>query len=484
MLFNSIQFLVFFLFIFAAYWAVHKNIRFRNILLLAGSYYFYGSWDWRFLSLIILSTLTDYYCGKAIHESGSQSRQRLFLVISIAINIGILATFKYLDFFIESFIDFLGSFGIQASQYTLQFVLPVGISFYTFQTLTYTIDIYRRQFKPTDSLLNFATFVAFFPQLVAGPIERAKSLLTQIEGKVQFDINTARDGLFLVLLGLVKKVLIADRLAVYVDTVFADPSNFTGPQSAIAVIFFSVQIYCDFSGYSDIARGTAKLLGIELMINFRSPYLASSLQEFWHRWHISLSTWFRDYVYIPLGGSKANKWVGNRNVLITFTLSGLWHGANYTFIVWGLIHACSYIVDPFARMIRGVSGLRKLVANLGGIIFTFLVVNVGWIFFRANSVHDAWFVLRNIFSYETLSVFLGATAGAEFVVSMSNAEFILSLYFILVIVILDALMARRGTDDFVRKISLPFRWGLSWFLLLNLILLAPSDTGSFIYFQF
>ena len=483
MLFNSLQFFVFFVCIFSAYWIVHKNIKLRNILLLVGSYYFYGSWDWRFLSLIIISTLTDYYCGKKIHESTSNFQRKLFLVISISVNIGILATFKYFGFFVNSFVDLINFLGFQANYSTLHIILPVGISFYTFQTLTYSIDIYRKQIKPTRSLLNFSAFVAFFPQLVAGPIERAKTLLPQIENKVVFDINMARDGLFLVLLGLVKKVLVADRLAVYVDTVFADPSNFTGPQCAVAVVFFSVQIYCDFSGYSDIARGIAKLLGIDLMINFKAPYLASSLQEFWHRWHISLSTWFRDYVYIPLGGSKKNIWVQKRNLLITFVVSGLWHGANYTFIVWGLIHACSYIVDPFPRLLEGAKGLKRVVVYSSGLVFTLLVVNIGWVFFRANNIHDAWLMLQKILT-APFSYIPDLANQSGIAVSMSNTEFTLSLYFIVVIFILDVLIVNKGTDRFIKQISYPYRWALSWFMLVNLLLLAPSDTGSFIYFQF
>lgn len=484
MLFNSLQFFVFFSCVWVAYWTIHKNIQLRNILILAASYYFYASWDWRFLSLIIISTITDYYCGKKIYESESSSLRKFYLIVSILVNIGILATFKYFDFFVSSLIDLFNLLGIQTNHYTLYIILPVGISFYTFQTLSYTIDIYKKQFQPTNNLLNFAAFVAFFPQLVAGPIERAKSLLPQLEGKVKFDVNTARDGLFLIALGLVKKVLVADRLAIYVDSVFADPGNFTGPQCFVAVIFFSVQIYCDFSGYSDIARGVAKLLGIELMINFKAPYVAGSLQEFWHRWHISLSTWFRDYVYIPLGGSKLKKSVRNRNLIITFLLSGLWHGANYTFIVWGLIHACSYVVDPFPKLMKRAEGIKRVIVFVGGWLFTLSVVNLGWIFFRSNNIHDAWIMLQKIISFDSLLLLVGKPALSSITVSMSNTEFLLSIYFIITIFVLDIFMSNKGTDRFVREISFPYRWVISWFLLTNLLLFAPSDTGSFIYFQF
>lgn len=349
MLFNSLAFMVFYLILLPIYWKIHRNIRARNFLLLAGSYYFYGSWDWRFLSLIIISTLVDFQCGKKIFVSDDKNIRRRYLFMSLLVNLGVLGTFKYFDFFISSFIDLISLFGMQANYYSLNIILPVGISFYTFQTLSYTIDIYYRKMEPSNNLLNFATFVAFFPQLVAGPIERAKALLPQIEEKTSFNFKQFREGGVLILWGLVKKVLIADRLAVYVDVVFADPANFTGYQCALATLFFAVQIYCDFSGYSDIARGLAKTLGIELMTNFNVPYFSSSIREFWQRWHISLSTWFRDYVYIPLGGSRSSELIMKRNLLITFLVSGLWHGAAYTFLIWGLLHAMGYLLDPHTK---------------------------------------------------------------------------------------------------------------------------------------
>lgn len=480
MLFNSLSFFVFYILLLPIYWKIHQNIRARNILLLIGSYYFYGSWDWRFLSLIIISTLVDFYCGKKIRISNNKIRNR-YLFISLLVNLGILGTFKYFDFFISSFIDFLNSFGMQANYYSLNIILPVGISFYTFQTLSYTIDIYYRKMEPSTNLLNFATFVAFFPQLVAGPIERAKALLPQIEGKIRFNYKQFREGGILILWGLVKKVLIADRLAVYVDVVFADPSNFTGYQCIIAILFFAVQIYCDFSGYSDIARGLAKTLGIELMINFNVPYFSTSIREFWQRWHISLSTWFRDYVYIPLGGSRTSELIMKRNLLITFVVSGLWHGAAYTFLIWGLLHAMGYLLDPHSKWHRKKDKKTSLWLRYSGFIWTFIFVNIAWVFFRSSSLNDALIILGNIASIlpSPLSI-----STESLIIGMNKIEFGLSLYFIFLLLITDYFTKDRGIENVSSTMTTPSRWVYSWFLLANLMLLRPSDTGAFTYFQF
>nr|MBA3755828.1 MBOAT family protein [Nitrosomonas sp.] len=438
MLFNSSAFLAFYFVFFPTYWAIHRNIPARNALILVGSYFFYGSWDWRFLSLIFISTVIDFYCAKRIYNSQNNKTRKYFFTLSLVTNLGTLAVFKYFGFFVSSFIDLMSALGIHANFTTLNIILPVGISFYTFQSLSYTIDIYRRNLKPTDSFLNFAAFVAFFPQLVAGPIERAKSLLPQIENPTIFRFNQFRDGLYLILWGLVKKTLIADRLAVYVDIVYADPSSHTAAQCLIATLFFTIQIYCDFSGYSDIARGIAKTLGIETMVNFKTPYFSFSIREFWQRWHISLSTCFRDYVYFPLGGSKVDDLTFKRNILITFLLSGLWHGAAYTFIIWGLIHALGYFFDPHSRIHDKKLFNSTMLYKISGLTWTAGFVILAWVFFRANSLDDAIVVLSNIMSIiPGLGHLSSGASSSSIIVGMNNTEFLLSLYFLTMLFITD-----------------------------------------------
>ncbi len=480
MLFNSSTFLAFYAVLFPLYWFLHRNLRQRNALLLVASYFFYGSWDWRFLSLIILSTVVDYYCGKRIAMSSAARHRRAFLIVSLIVNLGILGFFKYFGFFVTSFIDLMSVLGIHANYYTLSIILPVGISFYTFQTLSYTIDIYYKKLEPTNSLLNFATFVAFFPQLVAGPIERAKKLLPQIESPTSFGPQQFREGVFLILWGLFKKTLIADRLSVYVDMVFASPGDFTGLQCVVAVLFFAIQIYCDFSGYSDIARGLAKTMGIELMVNFNTPYFSTSIREFWQRWHISLSTWFRDYLYIPLGGSRRGDFFTKRNILIIFLVSGLWHGAAYTFVVWGFLHGLGHIMDPHHHLREKGEFESSLWLNTLGLLWTLLFVNCAWVFFRAESLSDAMTIFDNIFKTFSQNTLIFS----EVVIGMSNTEFILSLYVIAILFLSDYFFKDRGVEKVTNSMPVIFRWSYSWFLLLNLILLAPSDSGSFIYFQF
>ncbi len=485
MLFNSSEFIFFFAAFFPLYWLVQKNLHYRNLLILAGSYFFYGSWDWRFLSLILLSTVVDFYCGQAIYRSREHRTKRLFLLISLLTNLGILATFKYLGFFVNSFVDLLHSLGLEANYLTLNIILPVGISFYTFQTLSYTIDIYKGKLKPTHNFTNFAAFVAFFPQLVAGPIERATHLLPQIESSRRVDFQHIREGSFLVLWGLTKKVLIADRLAVYVDVVFADPSGASSAQALLAVLFFTVQIYCDFSGYSDIARGIAKTLGFDLMVNFNTPYFATSIKEFWQRWHISLSTWFRDYVYIPLGGNRAGEAKAKINLMITFLVSGLWHGANYTFVVWGALHAGGHIVESLVKKRFNTNAIPEFAQKFMGTVWTFTFVAFCWIFFRAENLSDAGIIISSISSL--VPDFVSGTIPLtieSFIVGMNKADFMLSVYFVLLLFIIDSFLKDRGIESRSTQLALPVRWAFSWFLVLNFLMLSPSDSGSFIYFQF
>ena len=367
MLFNSLEFLLFLPTVFAVYWILNlwtnrpRGLQAQNLLLLIASYVFYGWWDWRFLSLIAFSTLVDFAVGIQIANANAleiptnaddalRSRTaKRWLGVSLGVNLGLLGYFKYANFFIENWIDAWSTVGVHMDPWTLKVILPVGISFYTFQTLSYSIDIYRRKLLPTTNLIEFAAFVSFFPQLVAGPIERASALLPQIASRRNFDYEEGVSGLRLILWGMFKKVVVADTCAIYVNDVFANYTEYSGPTLMMGALFFAFQIYGDFSGYSDIAIGIARLFGIKLMTNFKTPYFSRDIAEFWRRWHISLSTWFRDYLYIPLGGSRVGKWKAVRNTFAIFLVSGFWHGANWTFIVWGLIHAALFLPLLLAR---------------------------------------------------------------------------------------------------------------------------------------
>ena len=399
MLFNSLEFLVFFPIVFCLYWFVfQKNLKVQNLLLLISSYVFYGWWDWRFLSLIFLSTIVDYLAGLNIHNSSNKKTRKSYLWISVLFNLGLLGFFKYFNFFVDSWIDLLGTFGYKyQSTWTLKVILPVGISFYTFQTMSYSLDIYHEKLKPTKDFISFASFVSFFPQLVAGPIERASNLLPQILNKRVFNYEQGVQGLRLILWGMFKKVVIADSLAWRVDFVFNNYQNLDGGILILGLIYFSIQIYCDFSGYSDIAIGTSKLFGFEVMSNFKFPYFSRNMGEFWKRWHISLSSWFRDYLYIPLGGSKVGTFLSIRNIFLIFILSGLWHGANLKFIMWGLIHAILYV--PLFLKNHHNKYRMKIVAEdqkfpklkeLFLIGKTFIITTITWTFFRSENINSAF----------------------------------------------------------------------------------------------
>ena len=398
MLFNSIEFLLFLPTLFVLYWFVfNNNLRVQNALILVGSYLFYGWWDYRFLFLIFLSTIVDYIIGLKIPKQNSDKKQKLLLWCSVLFNLGVLGFFKYYNFFVDSWIGLFQSVGYEIkSVWTLNIILPVGISFYTFQTMSYTIDIYKKKLDPTKDFISFASFVSFFPQLVAGPIERATNLLHQILKKRKFKYEHGVQGLRLILWGMFKKVVIADSLAPMVDDIFANYQDFGGGILLLGAIYFAFQIYCDFSGYSDIAIGTSKLFGFELMSNFKVPYLSRNIGEFWRRWHISLSTWFRDYLYIPLGGSKGGKWKSIRNIFTVFLVSGFWHGANWTFIFWGLYHSIlflpSFLFKTNRKYTSSVIGENKFIPTPSEFLqvgTTFLLVTIGWVFFRSETVGDS-----------------------------------------------------------------------------------------------
>lgn len=432
MLFNSIEFLIFLPSVFLLYWIVFKDkLKAQNILLLLVSYLFYGWWDWRFLTLIFISTLIDYFIGLKLVQIKEKKIKKLFLGLSILANIGMLGFFKYYNFFIESWVEAWTSLGVKMETSTLNIILPVGISFYTFQTLSYTIDVFRGEIKPTKKLIDFGAFVAFFPQLVAGPIERASHLLPQFYKNRHFEYNKAVDGVKLMIWGMFKKVVVADNCAFFVNKIFENPEAFSSGELFLGMIFFSFQIYGDFSGYSDIAIGTSKLFGFDLMINFKFPYFSRDIAEFWRRWHISLSTWFRDYIYIPLGGSKGNIWLKIRNVMIIFLISGLWHGANWTFLFWGFFHALLFLPLLLFDVNRHNLVSKGFVRfDFIKILFTFLLVCIGWVFFRANSITEAFQFLIKIFKFESFGVSLFYKTNANFMIFLLSllAIFILTLY--------------------------------------------------------
>lgn len=478
MLFNSIEFLIFLPVVFLAYWFAAGRIRrAQNLLLLVASYVFYGWWDSRFLLLIVLSSVVDYGVGIGIADASSARRKKLLLVVSLALNLGLLGVFKYYNFFVESFVEALLSCGIESSSARLNVILPVGISFYTFQTLSYSIDIYRGQLKPTRDFIAFCAFVSFFPQLVAGPIERAGNLLPQFLTDRKFEYAKVVDGLRQMLWGLFKKVVIADNCAVYANLAFDSYGEYGSLSLILGAFCFALQIYCDFSGYSDIAIGVSRLFGFTLMRNFAFPYFSRDAAEFWRRWHISLSTWFRDYVYFPLGGSKGSTAKTIRNTLIVFCVSGLWHGANWTFVVWGLLNAL-YVLPlqiaglnrRFVKADRSTSVLPTLAEALQ-ISITFALTVFAWVFFRAESLDHAFAFLGRIVACDTASnaiqlpVELWAIIGGFLAIEW----------------------LQRGQQhplDFTGKqISRSRRWAI-YYGIIVVILMFGGEQQDFIYFQF
>lgn len=395
MFFNSVTFLLFFVIFFFIYWLVaRRNLRMQNILILLASYIFYGWWDWRFVFLLVLSTVIDFGFGLAI--SRTLLHKKLYLWLSIFNNLAILGFFKYYNFFADSFRIMMLKIGFETHPYFLDIVLPVGISFYTFHGMSYVFDIYNDKIKPTSNFIDYAVFVSFFPLLVAGPIERASHLLPQVMKVRKFDYTQAMDGMRLIVWGLFKKIIVADNLALIVNQIFGHEEQYQGSTLVLGAIYFAFQIYGDFSGYTDIALGTAKLLGFELLTNFKFPYFSRDIAEFWRRWHISLSSWFKDYVYIPLGGSKGGKWISLKNIFIIFLLSGFWHGAKWTFVVWGCYHALLYVPlflfnvnRRYDENIVAFDCVFPTFREFFQMTLTFVLVTIGWVFFRSDSLSDA-----------------------------------------------------------------------------------------------
>lgn len=405
MIFNSFTFAIFLPTVFFLYWYIfNKSIKLQNFFLLIVSYIFYGWWDWRFLSLLFFSSIVDYTIGLLLQKNDKQIHRKILLGISLITNLGMLGFFKYYNFFVDSFIEAGAQVGMTFHKSSLNIILPVGISFYTFQTLSYTIDVYKRQLSTTKDLISFLAFVSFFPQLVAGPIERASNLLPQFERPRVFDNKKAKDGLRQILWGLIKKVVIADTLAVQVDLIFDAPTYASTPGITLIIgaIFFAFQIYCDFSGYSDIGIGTARLFGFSLMRNFAYPFFSRNIGEFWQRWHISLSTWFRDYIFIPLGGSKVSKAIHIRNIIVTFVLSGFWHGANWTFIIWGLLNGLYYLPQIVSKgkgkysEIVAINKKFPTIKEFFQMVSTFSLVVFAFIFFRSDSISRFYNFITNI----------------------------------------------------------------------------------------
>lgn len=477
MLFNSWEFLIFFVVVLGLYGI--SATRVQNLLLLGASYFFYGWWDWRFLSLILVSTTVDYAVARRIarlrEEDAEQRKRRQWLMVSLVANLGLLATFKYLGFFVDSTVAALEALRIQAHAPVLKIVLPVGISFYTFQTMAYTIDVYRGRVEPVRDPLRFALYVAYFPQLVAGPIERPGRLLPQLAKARRVEWKDLCSGAHLVFIGLVRKVGIADVVAVKVDQIFATPGELSSSTLALGTVLFAVQIYGDFAGYSAIARGVSRMLGIELMENFRWPYFATNITHFWRRWHISLSTWLRDYLYIPLGGNRGPRWFVYRNLMLTMLLGGLWHGASWTFVVWGALHGGALVVHKLWTRDRKIEGDRTELSGgrLPGILaswaLTMSVVLVAWIFFRAPTFADAWTVLTGIFA-------------ARGPLDLGLLRF--TGLMVLWMLVLDVPQARRWDQGALMHWAWPLR-GVAYFVFVILmVVLEREKDGTFIYFQF
>lgn len=478
MLFNSLAFALYLPIVFLLYWLVFKKLRWQNAFIVIVSYIFYGWWDWRFLVLIAITTFCSFYSGILLEKSESTKLRRLYLWGNVSLNLAILCVFKYYNFFVENLQSLLSPMGITLSNITLDLILPVGISFYTFQALSYSIDVYKRKINATRNVIAFFAFISFFPQLVAGPIERATNLLPQFLRKRSFDYDRAVDGCRQMLWGLFKKMVIADNCAVYVNQVFANPDEFGGVNLWLAALCFTFQIYGDFSGYSDIAIGVAKMFGINLMRNFRSPYFSRDIAEFWRKWHISLTTWFRDYIYIPLGGSRCKKSKVVRNTFIIFLVSGFWHGAEWTFIAWGAYHAILFmplILVGKNRKYLDEPGANSILPTMGESIlmgWTFLLVMIGWVIFRADNLSFAVHYIGRMFSdfrmagdipSKFLCIWIPMLLIVEWVERRKNHSFELS-----------------GHGLLKYRVA---RWAF-YLLIASACLFCAGQQGQFIYFQF
>ncbi|WP_019671494.1 MBOAT family O-acyltransferase [Eudoraea adriatica] len=482
MLFNSIDFAIFLPIVFILYWFVaNKSLKLQNLLIVASSYLFYGWWDWRFLSLILFSTIIDYTVGRNLRKEENQTKRKILLWTSILVNLGFLGFFKYYNFFLDNFISAFSFFGTDIKANSLNIILPVGISFYTFQTLSYTIDVYKRKMEPTKDFIAFSAFVSFFPQLVAGPIERATQLLPQFYQKRTFDYSRAVDGMRQILWGLFKKIVIADNCAEFANQIFNNSAEMNGSTLALGALFFTFQIYGDFSGYSDIAIGTSRLFGFDLMQNFNFPYFSRDIAEFWRRWHISLSTWFRDYLYIPLGGSRGGTWMKVRNTFVIFIVSGFWHGANWTFIIWGALNAIYFL--PLLLTKKNRSNLDVIakgkyipsIKELSFMLLTFVLTVFAWIFFRAQNIGHAFSYISEILS----------TSFFEVPRFTDRIDALITLCLVCLFILVEW-FGREGQYA-IEKIGLkwkrPIRYGMYYAIIIVIVWFGGKEQ-QFIYFQF
>jgi D-alanyl-lipoteichoic acid acyltransferase DltB (MBOAT superfamily) len=485
LLFNSLEFAIFLPIAFLIYWfAIRRFLELQNIFLVAASYVFYGYWDYRFLSLIIFSSALDFLIGAQLAETESERKRKVLLIVSLVVNLGFLGFFKYYDFFVDSFVDSFTFLGMPFDVDRLNIILPVGISFYTFQTLSYTIDVYNRRLTPTKDPVAFFAFVSFFPQLVAGPIERAKDLLPQFYVKRNFDYQEARDGMRQILWGLFKKVVVADNCAVIVNEVYGNVGNAPPSMLLIAVVLFAFQIYGDFSGYSDIAIGTSRLFGFKLKQNFAFPYFSRDIAEFWRRWHISLSSWFKDYLYIPLGGSRGSTLKKVRNTFIIFVVSGFWHGANWTFVAWGFLNALYFLPLLLAKRNRAntdvVAEGRYLPSMREAIqvLFTFFITVLAWVFFRADSISQGLVYIADMLSGLALSP-------KQVLIALDHMSAEMVTYYILLLLLFEWLgrHGKHALESFQIVRVRAVRW-LIYYALFMMVIFENGKEIDFIYFQF
>jgi D-alanyl-lipoteichoic acid acyltransferase DltB (MBOAT superfamily) len=482
MLFNSIDFAVFLPIVFLLYWLLaNKSLKLQNALIVLASYVFYGWWDWRFLSLILFSTLVDYTIGIKLKSEKNQTKRKILLWTSICVNLGFLGFFKYANFFLDNFTAAFSFFGSEIATHSLDIILPVGISFYTFQTLSYTIDVYKQKLEPTNDFIVFSAFVSFFPQLVAGPIERATNLLPQFYKKRTFELSKAVDGMRQILWGLFKKIVIADSCAELANQIFNNSAEMNGSTLVLGALFFTFQIYGDFSGYSDIAIGTSRIFGFNLMQNFKFPYFSRDIAEFWRRWHMSLSTWFRDYLYIPLGGSRGGTWMKVRNTFLIFIVSGFWHGANWTFIVWGTLHAIYFL--PLLLTNKNRNNLEIVAQGnylptareLLQMLSTFTLTVFAWIIFRANDITHAFHYISEIFSASILE--------APKLTDSKEAIITMLLVFIFIFIEWLGRESQFALEHLGLKWKRPLRHALYYTIIIALFWYNGKEQ-QFIYFQF
>ena len=488
MLFNSLQFVIFFPIVIILYFLIPYKKRW--ILLLIASYYFYMCWKVDYILLIIISTLIDYICSNKMSQIKEKVKRKKWLLTSIFSNIGILFGFKYFNFFSENIQTLFNNYNVFYEMPLFNVLLPVGISFYTFQTLSYTIDVYNNKTPAQRHLGVFAVYVSFFPQLVAGPIERSNHLLPQFFREHDFSYIRVKAGLQKMLWGFFKKIVIADNLAILVDGVYNNVDNYSGLTLIVATIFFTFQIYCDFSGYSDIAIGTAKVMGFELRENFKRPYFSKSIREFWQRWHITLSTWFRDYLYIPLGGNRTIKWRWYYNIFITFLVSGLWHGANWTFVIWGALHGTYLIIalaltNPKKQFSSLIQKQSKSFNKLLDVTITFILVAFAWIFFRANNLDDAIYIISNLFVNYNEILNLSELRTQFRGLGLFQEDLIKCFLLILALFLYSSYERSGNVWEKLQEKPKWIRWSIYYILVYGILFIAPhSNVNNFIYFQF